>query len=250
MIGLLSLELPSMRRSRALVARLLDNSRSGALAEGCKPLAPLHRPQRPDWIPIAGFGKLPRIVAASFLTTLLAGSAALSDPVAPAIRPKESSGVYTPKSNVQMTPMRVVVLDGVTFRDIESGNAFRLYGVDACAADQSATLGRQSWPCGAVASAWLVGVTLGKWTACNIVSEIDGVAYSRCSTSEHPDIALDMLKEGQAVAVADPAGKRLHAYAEAEAEARKNFRGLWASQFQFPWDFRKARGLATAAPAP
>lgn len=180
----------------------------------------------------------------------LAISPAASVTLAPGAPSKPASSIYTPRTNVQMTPMRVVVLDGVTFRDIETGAAYRLYGVDACASDQSAMLGRQSWPCGAVATAWLVGATLGKWTACNVVSEIDGVAYSRCSTSEHPDIALDMLKEGQAVALADPAGKRLHAYAEVEAEARKNFRGLWASQFQFPWDFRKAHAAAPALANP
>ncbi len=189
-----------------------------------------------------------RTAILSGAVVLLANSPAASDTLAPvaAAAATSSSGVYTPRANVQMTPMRVVVLDGVTFRDIESGSAYRLYGVDACAANQSAMLGRQSWPCGAVATAWLVGATLGKWTACNVVSEIDGVAYSRCSTAEHPDIALDMLKEGQAVALADPSGKRLRAYAEAEAEARKNLRGLWASQFQFPWDFRK-RPRPTAA---
>ena len=192
---------------------------------------------------------IPRRTFLAGVIALSAISPAASDTFAPASPSRPSSGVYTPRANVQMTPMRVVVLDGVTFRDIETGAAYRLYGVDACASEQSAMLGRQSWPCGAVATAWLVGVTLGKWTACNVVSEIDGVAYSRCSTSEHPDIALDMLKEGQALALADPAGKRLHAYAEAEAEARKNFRGLWASQFQFPWDFRKARP-ATPASAP
>jgi len=189
-----------------------------------------------------------RLAAFSLLSLIAASAFAANDSVAPALSSKSSEGVYTPKANVQTTPMRVVVLDGATFRDIETGRAYRLYGVDACATDQSATLGRQPWPCGAVAIAWLVGATLGKWTACNVVSEADGVTYARCATSEHPDIALDMLKEGQAVTYPDGEGKTLHAYVEAEAEARKSFRGLWASQFQFPWDFRKAHRLVSPPP--
>jgi len=37
-----------------------------------------------------------------------------------------SEGVYTPKALTQSTPMRVEVIDGVTFRDIETGLVFRL----------------------------------------------------------------------------------------------------------------------------
>ena len=59
-----------------------------------------------------------------------------------------------------------------------------------------------------------------------------------------------MLKEGQAIAVANPAGKKLRSYAEAKAEGRKGFRGLWASQFQFRWEYRKARGLAPPSASP
>ena len=54
-----------------------------------------------------------------------------------------SEGVYTPKALTQSTPMRVEVIDGVTFRDIETGLVFRLFGVDACQRDQIANLGRQ-----------------------------------------------------------------------------------------------------------
>ena len=54
-----------------------------------------------------------------------------------------SDGVYTPMALMQSTPMRVEVIDGVTFRDIETGVVFRLFGVDACQPDQIANLGRQ-----------------------------------------------------------------------------------------------------------
>ncbi len=71
-----------------------------------------------------------------------------------------SEGVYTPKALTQSTPMRVEVIDGVTFRDIETGVVFRLFGVDACQRDQIANLGRQPWQCGVAAIAWLTTATL------------------------------------------------------------------------------------------
>ena len=135
--------------------------------------------------------------------------------------------------------MRVEVVDGVTFRDVENGAVYRLFGVDACAGDQRARLGRQSWPCGAVATAWLVNATLGKWIACSDAAESGGVVFVRCATAEHPDLGLDLLRAGLGVALADDQGRKLHAYAEVEAEAHKALRGLWASQFELPRVYRE-----------
>ena len=147
--------------------------------------------------------------------------------------------------------MRVDVLDGVTFRDVENGAVYRLLGVDACAADQKARLGRQSWPCGAVATAWLVNATLGKWIACSDAAESGGVVFVRCATAEHPDLAHDLLRAGLGVALADDQGRKLHAYAEAEAEAHKALRGLWASQFELPRVYRETHeGSPTPSATP
>ncbi len=155
---------------------------------------------------------------------------------------------YTPKLEAQPAPMRVSVINGVTFEDVDSGAVYRLFGVDACAAGQSAMLGRQSWPCGAVAIAWLVAATLGKWIACSRVGEIGGVFLVRCATAEHPDLALAMLRDGEAIA--DESGRKLRVYDEAQTQARKSRRGLWASQFQVPWDYRRAQASAAPPAAP
>ena len=155
--------------------------------------------------------------------------------------PRVSTGIYTPNNAVQAAPMRVTVIDGTTFKDIETGAVYRLYGIDACAKGQTAALGRQSWPCGVMATAWLVNATLGKWTACNVLDEIDTVKFVRCATSEHPDLAADMLKDGDALTNPDKDGRKIHAYVEAEDAARKAYKGLWSSRFEFPWEFRKAQ---------
>ena len=157
---------------------------------------------------------------------------------------------HTPKVGVQSAPMRVEVLDGVTFRDVESGAVYRLFGVDACAFDQRATQGRQSWPCGAVATSWLVTATLGKWIACSDEYESDSVASVRCATAEHPDLGLDLLRAGLGVALTDDHGRKLRAYAEGEAQARKAMRGLWASQFELPRVYRETHAISPTRALP
>jgi endonuclease YncB( thermonuclease family) len=147
--------------------------------------------------------------------------------------------LYAPKSALQSPPLRVEVLDGARFRDIETREVYRLYGVETCAPGQTARLGRQPWPCGTVAAAWLVTATLNKWVACNTLRQENGEHLARCASADHADIGADMVREGVAVAI--PPTERdagVRAYAAAEREARKAYRGLWASSFEMPWEFR------------
>jgi endonuclease YncB( thermonuclease family) len=158
-------------------------------------------------------------------------------------------GLYAPKSAPQSPPLRVEVLDGSRFRDIETQDVYRLYGVETCAPGQTARLGRQSWPCGTVAAAWLVAATLNKWVACNVIRQENGEHLARCASADHADIAADMVRDGVAVTI--PPTTRdsgVRAYAAAEQAARKVYRGLWASSFEMPWKFR-ARLSAQAAEA-
>ena len=161
-----------------------------------------------------------------------------------------SPGLYAPKSAVQSPPLRVEVLDGARLRDIETQDVYRLYGVETCAPGQTARLGRQPWPCGTVAAAWLVAATLNKWVACNVIRQENGERLARCASADHADIGADMVRDG--VAVATPPTERdlgVRAYAVAEREARKGYRGIWASSFEMPWEFR-AHPSAQAAATP
>jgi endonuclease YncB( thermonuclease family) len=158
--------------------------------------------------------------------------------------PSEPPGFYSPKGSQQSPPLRVEVIEGVKFRDIETGDVYRLYGIDACAPGQRATLGRQSWPCGVMATAWLVSATLGKWVACAKIHEGDGVIQARCASSQHGDLGAAMLREGLAVTV--PVDPPLRTYAALEQDARKAYRGLWASRFQIPGEFRRSPASAAA----
>ncbi len=167
-----------------------------------------------------------------FAIPLLAIGAALSPARA------EDASIYKPQRALQSTPMRVEIVDATSFRDIETGTVYRLYGVDSCLPMQNANFGRQSWPCGAVAIAWLTNATLNKWVSCNVLREREGQRLSRCSSSEHQDLAADMLKEGLAVTLPVAEAQEVRAYGQLQDQARKQYKGLWSSQFTMPWDLR------------
>ncbi|MGN6097929.1 MAG: thermonuclease family protein [Bosea sp. (in: a-proteobacteria)] len=150
---------------------------------------------------------------------------------------------YKPKLPTQSPPLRVEVIDGVRFRDIETGTVYRLFGIDACAPAQTAMLGRQPWPCGTAAAAWLVNATLNKWLTCAPIREDASEQVVRCATASYHDLSAAMLKEGLAVvAPAVDGDPVIRSYAAAEAQSRKAFRGLWSSAFQMPWDWRAEHG--------
>ncbi|RUW31139.1 MAG: nuclease [Mesorhizobium sp.] len=154
----------------------------------------------------------------------------------PPRRPASIPRATTPASN----PMRVVVLLPTTFQDVETKQKYRLCGVDACDLGQTARLGKQTWPCGVVAVAWLVNATLDKWVACLPVRKDEAVIVARCATGEMADVAAEMLKAGIAITLPDDPDHRIPIYAQLEREARKSYRGIWASAFQMPWLYRKS----------
>jgi len=148
--------------------------------------------------------------------------------------------------------MRVEVLSGTRFRDIETSAIYNLYGIDACEATQVALMGRQPWDCGTVARAWLILATLNKWVACTPIRKDAEIYVARCSTSDYPDLAAEMLKVGYAVQLPAEVDRKIPGYLSIELSAKNAYRGLWASQFQMPWDYRAnpLPNAATAAPVP
>ena len=97
--------------------------------------------------------------------------AVLNAPIAVAQTGSPPPGVYEPKAAVQSPPLRVEVLDGPRFRDVESKEVYRLYGIDTCAPGQEARLTQKPWPCGTMATAWIVTATLNAWLACRTLRD-------------------------------------------------------------------------------
>jgi endonuclease YncB( thermonuclease family) len=135
--------------------------------------------------------------------------------------------------------MRVSVVDGRSFRDVGTGAAYRLYGIETCEPGQFAELGPQLWPCHVAAVAWLVAATLNKWVACNVVAEKDGIRHARCASNDFPDMGLELLRTGAALVDVAESGPLIDLYRNAEAEAKRSARGLWGSTFEMPWAFRQ-----------
>ena len=169
------------------------------------------------------------------IAIVLSGTAAhAGEPQAASVH----ANLYQPGSASQATPLRVEVLDGTRFRDIETEAVYRLYGIATCLPGQVAHLGRQPWPCGTMATAWLVNATLGKWLSCATLQDEAGERLARCASADHPDLAGAMVRDG--IAVTPPPKEHdpgVRAYISAERDARKAYRGLWASSFEMPWDY-------------
>ncbi|MBZ6078823.1 thermonuclease family protein [Microvirga puerhi] len=148
----------------------------------------------------------------------------------------------TAQSAPPAPPMKVRVVDGDTFEDPSTRTVYRLAGVDACETDQRAALDGQPWPCGAVATAWLVQATLGKAVTC-IPAGADAHRriLARCATQDHGDLAAAMIRAGIAVAYRYRGRPTEQAYADLEEQARKDRKGLWQSEFEMPWEYRQRR---------
>ena len=172
------------------------------------------------------------------LVTVSSVAQTLPPPVSAPTAP-QPQGLYAPQPTTATVPMRVEVVTSTTFRDVETGQLYRLYGVDACDPNQTAVLGKQTWPCGAVAIAWLVNATLNRWVACTPIGQAQSVRIGRCATGEIPDLAAEMLKLGHAITLPSPEDRLIPAYGQLEKDARAAYRGLWASSFQMPWTFRQ-----------
>jgi endonuclease YncB( thermonuclease family) len=162
-------------------------------------------------------------------------------PIAAAAAVLASAPIAAPRAEglVPGTPMKVRVIDGDTFEDPAGGSVIRLAGVDACEADQRAALDGQEWPCGAVATAWLVQATLGRTVTCVPVgADARRRILARCATQDHGDLAAAMIRAGIAVAYRYRGQVSEPAYAKLEDQARAEKQGLWKSDFQMPWEHR------------
>ena len=132
---------------------------------------------------------------------------------------------------------RPYVLDGDGL--VVGGVVVRLAGVDACEVGQWATFEGQRWPCGQVATAWLALLTLGRSIQCRGDRyDADGRLLARC-TLDGEDIGHRGLVEGVYVAYRYRGRVTVPAYGPVEDGARAAGTGIWASDFDMPWQWRR-----------
>jgi len=120
------------------------------------------------------------------------------------------------------------VIDGDSI--VVAGVEIRIFGIDAPEYRQFCHLGQRAWACGIEATKVMQTMVVGRDVHCR-PRELDryGRTVAVCFVGDR-DIGAAMVKGGYAVAYG--------AYAGEEREARDARRGIWASSFERPADWR------------
>ena len=126
------------------------------------------------------------------------------------------------------------------------GTSIRLYGIDAPEGRQTCLRDGEAWRCGATAATKLRALVGTHSLAC---TQKDVDAYGRSvavCTNGAIDLGEEMVRAGLALAYR----RYSNDYVNEEDEARTARRGIWASEFTPPWDWRRNPRQAPPAPLP
>jgi len=128
---------------------------------------------------------------------------------------------------------RLHVSDGDTL--VIAGERIRLWGMDAPELGQKCQKLNVAYDCGITAREVLISLIGDQFVVCGQV-DIDryGRTVARCSVNGE-DLGEQMVEAGWAL---DFARYSDGFYAVAERQAREGRRGLWAGQFDPPWEWR------------
>lgn len=127
------------------------------------------------------------------------------------------------------------VIDGDTIEI--HGQRIRLHGIDAPESSQTCLTSGEAWRCGAQAANKLSEKINRQTVTCD-KRDIDryGRIVAVCFAGGS-DLNAWLVNEGLAVAYR----KYSDDYVSQESEAQVAKRGVWGSEFQMPWDWRKAK---------
>jgi endonuclease YncB( thermonuclease family) len=111
----------------------------------------------------------------------------------------------------------------------------RLWGVDAPGLDQICKRAGKPWHCGRDAARALSHLVTGQTVRCLVIVEdkLRRHIVGDCTLGGE-SLSRWMVRNGWAVANT----RQSNAYVKEEAEAKEARRGIWASEFEMPWDWR------------
>jgi len=133
---------------------------------------------------------------------------------------------------------QATVIDGDTFKI--GPVKIRLHGVDAPESGQTCSENGTTWRCGQQAALALDEQLRGQHLKCWPKGQSYDRVVAQCWVSETgEDIAEWLSLNGWAVA----APKYSQVYLPAEAQAKAAGLGVWSSDFELPWVWRKSKGL-------
>ncbi|MFC7380554.1 thermonuclease family protein [Brevundimonas sp. GCM10030266] len=138
-----------------------------------------------------------------------------------------------------------IAVDGDTIEI--GGQRIRLWGIDAPEGRQSCIRDGEHWDCGQVATFHVVQMIMDREVKCEPVGRPDRYRriVARCSVKweldggeagwEWADLNRQIVRNGWALNYDRYSGGE---YREDEALARLAKAGLWAGEFQMPWEWR------------
>ncbi len=130
-----------------------------------------------------------------------------------------------------------VVVDGDTL--VVDGMRFDLFALDAPEPEQVCEADGKLWACGEDAARVLNRIIAGRLVSCKAIgTNAEGVARGICRIG-FEGLNREMAAAGMALSPPDGAA----IYTAEEAAARAYPRGLWASRFVPPWEWREGRRL-------
>jgi endonuclease YncB( thermonuclease family) len=141
------------------------------------------------------------------------------------------------KANEEEIVGSASVIDGDTIEI--RGTRIRLFGIDAPESRQLCTRNGKPWMCGKDA-AMALSDYIGRRTVHCQPKAMDryGRTVAVCRVGD-TEINAWMVSQGWALAYLQYGGQ---AYLPEERQARKARRGIWNSEFEPPWDWRRERG--------
>ncbi|MGY3582217.1 endonuclease YncB(thermonuclease family) [Bradyrhizobium sp. USDA 4341] len=154
-----------------------------------------------------------------------------------AVRPPGAGSAGTAASTTQKDPRGMAiegtarVIDGDTF--MVDQQMVTLYGADAPEMDQLCHSQVTSWRCGARAKEELAKLVEGRLVSCVGQRQAGDAIAAQCSVPTG-DVAEQMVRSGFAVVP----WELVKTYLPAQEMAKGAGRGVWAGEFEWPWEFR------------